>query len=480
MPRKLYILSMVLMFPATLYCQLNFYEATFNGGVTVAGYSPPYFSGGLGTMTINVPAGSTIHKAYLFAGRHGNIPSLTVTLNSTNLTFNSINQVTPTFQSPAYGGNSAVHAIDVTSLINVGYLSYSLNVPFETGPSNRFNDFCLYVAYDNLSMPLVTSVVFLNQTDFQSPISYNNLSLITPINTSNDVGISVFTGYCCNSSSDGEYIDVNGNALGEIGSNDMNSGSCGGPLGSFYYDSNTLTALNDDNSNQSMSDADALSNARLIIPNMAASVSLQFTHSILGNLADNAIWGVFLTYTSAMVLPIELENFSAMPDHDHVNLAWTTASEFNNDYFDVQRSQDGEHYETVTPVKGAGYSQSPINYAARDEFPMEGRSYYRLKQISFDSTFSYSDVVLVNMNEVPMLSNIYFDAQSDILAISFTTGDVLMTVEVIDVCGRTLRKKSFVNTAGVIKIAASDFTTGVYLIRISDATHSVVRKVKIG
>src|SRR5689334_7499738 len=80
--------------------QTLFYSDAIHGGITCGGYAPDYSSGGTGTINISIPASSTIHQAYLMAGRHGIAADITVTLNGNSVTFNSANQVSLTFQSP--------------------------------------------------------------------------------------------------------------------------------------------------------------------------------------------------------------------------------------------------------------------------------------------------------------------------------------------------------------------------------------------
>src|SRR5258705_3515923 len=121
------------------FAQNKYYEDMFVGGVTVGGYSHQFNSGGTGTINLNIPAGSTIRTAYLLAGRHGSASNITVSLNGTNYTFDPTNQVGSSFQSPTYGGTSGVHMIDITADISASTTSYSLTVPFQTGPSNRYN-----------------------------------------------------------------------------------------------------------------------------------------------------------------------------------------------------------------------------------------------------------------------------------------------------------------------------------------------------
>jgi hypothetical protein len=88
----------------------------------------------------------------------------------------------------------------------------------------------------------------------------------------------------------------------------------------------------------------------------------------------------------ADVLPIELLAFEGKEAGNAVSLNWTTAVEINNDYFIVQRSIDGEYFEEVGQVMGAGNSYSPLNYTFTDAEPYWGVSYYRLVQVDLDGT----------------------------------------------------------------------------------------------
>src|ERR1041385_9231891 len=86
--------------------------------------------------------------------------------------------------------------------------------------------------------------------------------------------------------------------------------------------------------------------------------------------------------------------------HDAVELVWTTASEINNDYFSVERSEDAISYQVVGTVKGAGNSTQELYYSLKDQSPVRGINYYRLKQTDFDGHFKYSEVCSVSAQPV--------------------------------------------------------------------------------
>ena len=95
-------------------------------------------------------------------------------------------------------------------------------------------------------------------------------------------------------------------------------------------------------------------------------------------------------------LPIELLNFNANVCNNDVCLDWTTATETNNDYFTVERSQDGVNFTQLGIVDGAGTSTSVRNYSLVDNFPYSGVSYYRLKQTDNNGASTYSNIEMVN------------------------------------------------------------------------------------
>ncbi len=96
-------------------------------------------------------------------------------------------------------------------------------------------------------------------------------------------------------------------------------------------------------------------------------------------------------------LPIELVRFNAISGGTKVRTEWATASEVNNDRFEVESSADGVLFKLVGTVPGAGSSQGMRNYELVDTSPRDGSSYYRLKQIDLDGTYTYSQVVPVFM-----------------------------------------------------------------------------------
>ena len=99
--------------------------------------------------------------------------------------------------------------------------------------------------------------------------------------------------------------------------------------------------------------------------------------------------------TSDNPLPITLLNFDAVLNGDQVDLKWETAAEINNDYFTVERSSDGVNFEPIGRIDGKGNYNGLSEYIMTDFNPLQGVSYYRLKQTDFDGKFEYSDIISI-------------------------------------------------------------------------------------
>lgn len=96
-------------------------------------------------------------------------------------------------------------------------------------------------------------------------------------------------------------------------------------------------------------------------------------------------FGLFaLGETSIISLSISLIDFQIIPKNNNLELKWITMSETNNNYFTIERTKDGIHFEEIGRVKGAGTFDGTRNYSCLDRLPYNGISYYRLSQTDFD------------------------------------------------------------------------------------------------
>lgn len=95
-------------------------------------------------------------------------------------------------------------------------------------------------------------------------------------------------------------------------------------------------------------------------------------------------------------LPIELVSFLGYSDATTNVLEWKTASEKNNKGFELQRSTNAYEWEALHFIEGAGNSQNMLKYIYEDNDYVKGINYYRLKQIDFDNTITYSWIISID------------------------------------------------------------------------------------
>ncbi|HXD94482.1 MAG TPA: T9SS type A sorting domain-containing protein, partial [Bacteroidia bacterium] len=177
-------------------------------------------------------------------------------------------------------------------------------------------------------------------------------------------------------------------------------------------------------------------------------------------------------------LPIELLYFNAVPNGKDVDVTWETTTETNNNYFTIEKSADGQNFVELTNVNSKAYqgnSTSPLNYKTTDTNPLNGVSYYRLKQTDYNNNFKYFNIVSVDFNKQsfltifpnPTANNIYVNASDNYKNAS---------VKVIDALGREviIQNLSSVDNA---PINLAGLMPGIYYVIIDNGTD--INKTKI-
>jgi len=183
---------------------------------------------------------------------------------------------------------------------------------------------------------------------------------------------------------------------------------------------------------------------------------------------------VSLSSTSATVLPVELISFSASPEIENgkniVVLNWVTASETNNDYFTIERSLDGVHFEVVSNIPGAGTSSDINNYYAVDQYPHSGVSYYRLKQTDFNDQSEHFDIVPVQILSTLSNVSVFPNPTKEELTISFSSIEKRKeySLTIYSVVGQTVHQQTVVAEQGFnqIRCNTSGFPIGMYFLAV--------------
>lgn len=189
--------------------------------------------------------------------------------------------------------------------------------------------------------------------------------------------------------------------------------------------------------------------------------------------------GDFATAQSNSPLPIELLMFDATVKSQVVLCTWKTASETNNDYFIIERSTDGKHFQTTGIVDGAGTSTEIHSYSFPDKEPFNGLSYYRLKQVDFDGAFSYSEIIAVKIKAENGDIQISPNPANDVLQYNFELDQPARgIVQVLDVLGNVVVEEQKDFHAGIIQadLQIKHLANGVYYLKIFSDEISSKRK----
>jgi hypothetical protein len=173
-------------------------------------------------------------------------------------------------------------------------------------------------------------------------------------------------------------------------------------------------------------------------------------------------------FTVSEVLPVELTDFSAIPRGMNVDLFWITHSEVNNDYFVVER-WIGDAYDTkecfvaIDTIPGQGTSSATHRYQFTDKPGITGTIYYRLKQVDYDGSFTYSNVVVVNLEAANVVINLHPNPSSDRFILE-PTGDIsLLSVAMFDLSGKEIE---FYKNVKKPLLFGNDWSPGIYLVKI--------------
>jgi hypothetical protein len=184
------------------------------------------------------------------------------------------------------------------------------------------------------------------------------------------------------------------------------------------------------------------------------------------------------------ILPIELLNFDAVFNGKSVDLNWTTATEINNDYFIVERSEDGINYSklSIVPSKALnGNSQSKLYYTLNDPDIKSGIYYYRLKQVDIgDSKYKLSiikSVVIVNENDIFSVVPNPTANSADVIYYCYSNEKSILRV--YDNTGRLIQEKDVICEKGQNKssISLESESEGLYIITLT--TSNKIFKTKL-
>lgn len=180
--------------------------------------------------------------------------------------------------------------------------------------------------------------------------------------------------------------------------------------------------------------------------------------------------------TSETPLPVALTAFTGTAINESIVLNWSTASEQNNDYFEVQHSADGKSFKNIGTVDGAGTSTTVNTYSFVDENPNAGTNYYRLVQHDFDGkTYDY---FIIGLNSKIATSKLDVYAGADQLKVFISSANQTNgTVEIYEIGGKRIQTQALSLSRGYNTISLPfSLQPGVHFVRLTTDSELLVKK----
>ena len=183
---------------------------------------------------------------------------------------------------------------------------------------------------------------------------------------------------------------------------------------------------------------------------------------------------------NVVILPVELISFKGEKGEKEILLKWVTASELNNEKFEIEHSSNNRPYEKIGEVNGHGTTYQVSNYSFQHFNPTIGNNYYRLKQVDSDNQFEYSRVIAISFEkDNGGIGNFYPNpSKTGIVNLDFNAHqntDVIVTV--FDMTGEMVSKQVIRILKGGNHFDFSILRNGVYHVRIETERAQTYRKL---
>jgi Secretion system C-terminal sorting domain len=193
--------------------------------------------------------------------------------------------------------------------------------------------------------------------------------------------------------------------------------------------------------------------------------------------------GLLLFFNIAMAqvqgqLPVNLKIFKARSENNtRVKVFWTTEYEKDNAYFDIERSVNGIHFSATGRVPGVNYYGILTDYFFYDVHPLNGISYYRLKQVDVDGAFNYSPIVKVSIadkdNSFDIFPNPAAGRHFRVDLLKAVPGTIDLAI--FDASGKLRFRQQYSTGAAIIVVHW--LTPGMYTVSISGKDFKAAKKL---
>jgi uncharacterized repeat protein (TIGR01451 family) len=444
-------------------------SGTFNSAPNFAGTVNLVYNGSV-TTSHEVPATNTVNNFKLISN------GIEVTLNS-NITVNNTLELDGGIISTT-GSFSIIHASNTASSLTGGSETSFIN-----GTLVRY----IATNTDTYAFPVGKGTA---TTDY-IPIDFinNNLTGTNTLTVSSyalaEGGDNIDGNLATTEGGSNNYINVIADGVWHISPNQQPSGGSYGVR--LYFNDAMAAQLTDNQFGILKRPSGSTSYADWDSFEASTTVPADDTEgrTIAGGYASRngfESFSEFAIAASEWPLPVSLTSFTGNYTNGQVQLEWITKSEFENDYFIVEKSRDAVNFTELTRLNGAGTTAQTQTYQITDNSIISNTIYYRLKQVDFDGTISTKGIVAVTCPLIASEIKFYPQPARNKLNIQLNadyTSDINITI--LNSIGSPLlqeRKQVFEGTQ-TIELNIKNLKGGWYILILSDGTNIYKKPITV-
>lgn len=213
---------------------------------------------------------------------------------------------------------------------------------------------------------------------------------------------------------------------------------------------------------------------RIFITGYFRDTLINFGPYLLGNASPGNQEIFVAALGPPVVLPVELISFNAEKKKDFVLLKWTTATEWNCDYFSIEKSEDGVLFHEIGKLNGYGNSTSLSEYTFKDYETNEHTVYYRLIQHDYDGHQTYYGPVAVkySASNTFRVLNVANPVYGKKLFITYESDeDGVMTAHILSLNGKIISNKRISRESGInqVTLETDQLDEGTYLVKFVES-----------
>lgn len=173
-------------------------------------------------------------------------------------------------------------------------------------------------------------------------------------------------------------------------------------------------------------------------------------------------------FSSLGTLPVVFAGFNLARQNTAILVDWSTATESNSQYFEIQRSYDGSNWMTITTVNAAGNSAAVKTYSYTDRTATGTVIYYRIRQVDLDGRSVLTAVRTIKLTEADTKVKIASGGNNNLYLHFADQVKGAVSVKLISMSGQVVSSSTLTNPVGQQLLPVNVTLKGMYMVAVTD------------